>query len=785
MSVTVGELVARLKGDTRQFDQSMAQSEKQVTKVTATVKQLDAGLKMSQRAINAYTRASHISAEEMKDVDSEYAKLTGEIQKMDAALQKMGRAHSAAIAEDQRRTQVLHTEALRMDAATNSLYTHNRAVVLAHGQALRMNAAFDAGNKAVGRAVPSLGRLNNVFQMLAIQATGVNPVIGRLGSTLGMFAIGGLQMTAVLAGLAAIGYAWNKLTEDTRRAKEQAKEYLEALRQARDTRSGTGLADQWVAARDAVEKLEEKIAGSQPGSARRAKLVAELSEARGLLAEAERLIHESTTHKRTPSLGGLSANQLAAAQEATARQAETLRGNIALATTTEEAAELNNQLRSVQETWRLLNGEIARRGDDLPAVIDEWNRGTRSAVDNMETEFTRLRDGLIQQWGEIPAAWRAVLVRMQSDIGVTNIFEQANEHLDALARKIADLRRANAGAGMFRDVAGEVQAIINGLEVTLGQTNQTSTQWTAIVGLLEQAKALLADMNAEGLTFTGRLSRSVSTIKNQLMSGEIFAQAIAGVLSSGISSVISGFMGMLKDGLFGPKYVSVIEENTRALKRLTGDTSELEAALLAVPEGFDDLRETLKDSIAAQRLRGSLDLARRKMAAADVDDPTGEFAILKQVLTQNLGGKLGKQVGGLNVESIDEFLKIMLAQISAGTFDVGALGRIPLDEFLDILGEMESLGDAAGEAAGELGVLASTVRNAPSGYRANLARYGAETPTETGGTDNSVTVEGDVIVVTDDPEEFGKKVRRQARRGGTTSLQLATGPGGHFVPGAL
>ena len=332
--------------------------------------------------------------------------------------------------------------------------------------------------------------------------------------------------------------------------------------------------------------------------------------------------------------------------------------------------------------------------------------------------------------------------------------------------------------GAFGAVTGENRSVMERFGsragsgfVDLGMVARLASEGLKPLGTNARAASDNVDLVAGGLKEFGSGLRGA-------LNGLIDMGALgANLAGQGIGAVL----GALSSALFD--HTSVLQENTRALRDLNGQQIPALEELANIMEmGFgiwDRIAEQLRNS---QNLSGSLDLARRRMAAGDVSDPTTEFGILKQVLSQNLSGKLGKQVGGLTVESVGDFLKVLLAQISAGTFDPKTLGQIGLPEFLDFLGEMESLGDAAGEAAGELGALTSTVRNAPSGYRYQFNRYMAETPMDRpaggggGGVDNSVVVQGDVIVVTDDPDEFGEEMRRQARRGGTTSLQLATRP---------
>lgn len=91
---------------------------------------------------------------------------------------------------------------------------------------------FKNVDQAGRKAGLGLGRLNDSMVQVARQATGLNSVSGRLLDTVGTFAIGTAYMVPVLAGIAAIGYAWNKTTEETRKAREEAQKAVDALNEA-------------------------------------------------------------------------------------------------------------------------------------------------------------------------------------------------------------------------------------------------------------------------------------------------------------------------------------------------------------------------------------------------------------------------------------------------------------------------------------------------------------------------------------------------------------------------
>lgn len=98
-------------------------------------------------------------------------------------------------------------------------------------QAVKAGTAAQTANvQAVQRAGASINGLREPLTSLTRTLLGLNPAVAQFSSVLGAFAIGAAPMIAILAGVAALGLAWNKLTEDSRKAKEEFEKQLEVLR---------------------------------------------------------------------------------------------------------------------------------------------------------------------------------------------------------------------------------------------------------------------------------------------------------------------------------------------------------------------------------------------------------------------------------------------------------------------------------------------------------------------------------------------------------------------------
>jgi len=661
VAFSVGDLIARLRMDSKEFDVGVQKAQAGLKTVEAAAVKADRAVGMSQRALNAYTGAQRLSTAEIQNAVAAY------------------------------------------DGKTRAAIYNTRAMVLQHMKALEMNAAFDAGAVATRRSAAGMSHLATNLRAVAVQMAGVNPLAGRLLGTIGQFALGTGVMVGVFAGIAGLSALFRYLTRDAR----EAKAALEG-------------------ARDAAEEIRAK---ALPGSVATGMSVGELRTRRDQLGrdliETRRLI---AVQGELPEL-------------------------------VKREADLQHELAEVLAEITLLRREAARQSEN--------EADARAKL----TEATA--DGTAEINRQIEALNRLLRVQQQA----------MNESLMPLlgpGRLGGGGLAGNDRAAFYRGPGGGMVAFgAGGMPLGIDRSDEARARFVTATKKMHDGMEVMSRQLPKATSRIDQLGEGAKrTFENFIDMGALGAN----LASQGISSVL----GMLGDALFGPKYVNAIEENTRALKRMAGDTSELEEALNSWAGQNKEIREQLLDALARSQFGGALELARRRSEAMDLD-AAGQFTNLQTVLS-SVGGALGKQIANLTPEMAGQFLTDILDQIAAGTFNVGSLGRVSLEEFLDVLAEMESLGDAAGDAAGELGGLASTIRNSPAGFKANFLRYQADT-----GVNMQqgyevlppIHIQGDMIVVANDPDEFGNEVRRQARRGGATALQLATRPAGAFVKGGV
>src|SRR5690606_31847675 len=73
-------------------------------------------------------------------------------------------------------------------------------------------------------ATVGLGRMNYTLGALAARAAGTNAVTGQLATVVGSFAVGTAMTAGVLAGLAAIGFAYQRITKSAKESKKAVEE---------------------------------------------------------------------------------------------------------------------------------------------------------------------------------------------------------------------------------------------------------------------------------------------------------------------------------------------------------------------------------------------------------------------------------------------------------------------------------------------------------------------------------------------------------------------------------
>ena len=103
---------------------------------------------------------------------------------------------------------------------------------------LDLAVATDKVSRSKSNAAFSATKLQGGLKSLATSVIGLNSQVAGLANVLGTFAVGSGVMGGILAGLAAVGFAYNKLTEDSRAAKKATDDLVGSLVAARNARLG-------------------------------------------------------------------------------------------------------------------------------------------------------------------------------------------------------------------------------------------------------------------------------------------------------------------------------------------------------------------------------------------------------------------------------------------------------------------------------------------------------------------------------------------------------------------
>lgn len=98
----------------------------------------------------------------------------------------------------------------------------------------RVTKATSANIQAVTQATAQTKKLQNAFQAMAMSAINAAPGVGQLTSVIGSFALSGPVMIGVLAGLAALAFAWDRAGSAAKKAKEEQQSAIGVLQTIRD-----------------------------------------------------------------------------------------------------------------------------------------------------------------------------------------------------------------------------------------------------------------------------------------------------------------------------------------------------------------------------------------------------------------------------------------------------------------------------------------------------------------------------------------------------------------------
>lgn len=252
MALEVGRIVARVEGETADFEKKMAGAQRtfQVTaqKLDASAQQLANSLKKtySDRVVAANATAQR-EIEAARRSMQERLRLTQSSAEVAAVREQFNRRAAAASAGARSEVQAAQQQYL---VASQGL----RPVITAGEQLTKTAANGRTGLLALRGAVTSM----------AASALSAAPGVTQLSAVLGSMAIGAPLMIGALAGMAALGFAWEKITGKAKEAKEEQEKAIEAARKIRMGALGTEI-EQLAAAEARRDQTRAALAEAERG----------------------------------------------------------------------------------------------------------------------------------------------------------------------------------------------------------------------------------------------------------------------------------------------------------------------------------------------------------------------------------------------------------------------------------------------------------------------------------------------------------------------------------------
>lgn len=118
--------------------------------------------------------------------------------------------------------------------AAQSFLTVEQALEAETQAARRAIQPIDEVEKVTKKSHLSFSTLSKELVTVVRNMLGVEPVVGQVGNVLGTMALGAPLMIGILAGLAALAYAWHQVSKDAKDAEEAQKKARDILEGVRD-----------------------------------------------------------------------------------------------------------------------------------------------------------------------------------------------------------------------------------------------------------------------------------------------------------------------------------------------------------------------------------------------------------------------------------------------------------------------------------------------------------------------------------------------------------------------
>ncbi len=510
-----------IKVDAQGALQTLGQVEQATNKVTTSAKQQDATLRLLAEQWGAFSDTSRRHYEGV-------IRQTG-------ATERFRQIQHQLVAEEQ---QAIAVEKQLAEQANRVAVAEEQAAV-----------AMKNKTTAVTNATAGTGRLTSGLASLASQVTGTDPIIGRLAAGLSGFAVGGVVTAAVLVGVAAIGFAYRKLTADTRELAEETKKAIDRLKELRDEQNRGGQLGQDIG------KAERERARLQEGLENKRQRQASSpfreddTKALRRIAELDAQIAAGREEERRRRIAGeLSANEISLGLERTTAENRKRYADEAKKQDEEALARLRERIRLLSQLGQFdpsaVLGNIDVTLGQGGVTNDTINRRLQGGVDTTDPETARRQ----REASQTDVEWRAA---EKKRLEATNA---ATEHTSKLARAAQIASQSLEYYLVSKLGGGSISGAVGG-------------------GI---GKALTEGLGGFGATKLG--------------------QAIFGPIGAAIGALVGNLAGKI-GGLFGIS-TSAGREKERQAKRALEDVAHSMEILRAKGQG---LNTTLLEQIEANR----------------------------------------------------------------------------------------------------------------------------------------------------------------------------------------
>lgn len=322
-------------------------------------------------------------------------------------------------------------------------------------------AALQAeAQEGVGKHSLAIGRLEKSLASFVGHAVGANSTLEILVTSIGKFAVGSIPIAGALIGLSALAFAYEKLTEDARKAKEENQKLLQS-----------------------IEDILNKTAGGPFGeanaqiNAKQAQLVSDVAKMRGIEANPFQYNYEGRLAEARAQVekdrGELRALQMLREREIAKKEQEDINKNVArqnsmgVVTTSVDSPEaiareaekaekrrLEIQAKEIAEREKLVkesNERIADYNKNVAEIIasdsfaKQWQKdfdeATKLAIKDIDAVGTALVEHIHKQSEESTQTVRHMLEEVQKDFAnfFTDIFTKGISSFRDLFTTIKDM----------------------------------------------------------------------------------------------------------------------------------------------------------------------------------------------------------------------------------------------------------------------------------------------------------------------------------------------------------